>query len=393
MARSEIFLPFMPSGNGQAPIDITHGDLITNINNCTLVPGQVYYVIERPGGNVYVQAIDACTLAPTGFRGILCPTEYDVTTDAYGNNWVGVWRPELTDAQVAVGDLTIHGHAVWKNLTGNAGTKVDEYELDSTNWVLIPRESYTNHEYIELFFEITYDYENDWISKQYDGKGNVIGMDWSVVQLLGDPTHNPCDYTDWNMGTSMTPFFNNQVDQVLNNFNPGGIWNNTGGPILQNRTGGAINQNITEWGIKNNSCAQQIEFNISLAIDNNSNNGMIMGNLTPSNSIEGNTNNGHITNNVTHMIVGNLAPTTDIKDNVAPSGIYSNTINGEITNNTLSGDISYNTTLGRITNNKNNGNIKSNTSSVPVHIYNNVNNGNIQGVSRSADITDTVVNK
>lgn len=390
MATSEIFLPFGATPAGS--VEITHPDLLTNINNCTLIPGQVYYVINRPSGNVYVQAINNCTLAPNGFRGQLCPANYKIELDAYGNNWKGVWRLELLDTELEPGDLVVYGARVWRSLTGIRSAKTNDFQLNSTNWQMIDPATYTNHEYTELFFQINYDVANDWVSKQIDANGNVIGMDYATAVTKGKTARNPVDYTDWNMKHAY-PFYNNQVEQVLNNHVPSGIYGNLNGPIMTNRTGGAIFDNITEYGVKNNKCLNQIQFNIALSIESNSNQGAILGNHVVQNSINMNSNTGGITNNRAAWINSNGVNVTDIRYNNITGNIVSNTNNGAIEYNNNNGDISFNSNVGYIKNNSNNGHVNSNSSGATAcNIFNNNNNGNVNSATdRTGDVTQGTV--
>jgi len=69
----------------------------------------------------------------------------------------------------AIGDTTIWGGYHWENLTGALGSKVDDLNLDSTNWSKI---AFNSTDYNISYDEITYDYENDFISGRKDALGN-----------------------------------------------------------------------------------------------------------------------------------------------------------------------------------------------------------------------------
>jgi hypothetical protein len=73
----------------------------------------------------------------------------------------------------AIGDTTIWGGYHWTNLTGNLGSKVDDLNLDATNWSKI---AFNTTDYNISYDEITYDYENDFISGRKDILGNNVSF-------------------------------------------------------------------------------------------------------------------------------------------------------------------------------------------------------------------------
>lgn len=75
----------------------------------------------------------------------------------------------------AIGAKTIWGGYHWTNLTGNLGSKVDDYTLDSTNWSKI---AYNTTDYNISYDIIEYDFENDWISYRKDKLGNEIRFNY-----------------------------------------------------------------------------------------------------------------------------------------------------------------------------------------------------------------------
>jgi hypothetical protein len=141
----------------------------------TLTPGSMYKITDRGDRGLFFNAISTTRFAATGTRLMLCPADYAVELDEYDNNWIGVWHSTKT---ALINDLAIWGGHVWKNLTGDIGSSTDDVTLDSTNWVLISKTSFTNHEYVELVFGVEFEWENDWICKQWDNKGNVFGLDY-----------------------------------------------------------------------------------------------------------------------------------------------------------------------------------------------------------------------
>lgn len=72
-----------------------------------------------------------------------------------------------------IGDKTIWGGYYWTNLTGILGSKVDDYNLDATNWVKV---AFNETDYNFSYDEISYDIDNDWISYRKDKLGNEVSF-------------------------------------------------------------------------------------------------------------------------------------------------------------------------------------------------------------------------
>jgi hypothetical protein len=370
-------------------IEITKDAADDSITANSLSVGATYKITDRGDRGIFLIAISDHEFSRQGLRKMLCPAYYGVGSFG-GEEWIGVWN-STNDPDVD--DLTIWGGLVWKSLTGSVGTATDNFSLDGTNWVVIPKASFSNNEYIEMEFTVWYDYTNDWIERQSDGKDNVLGADYALAAYLS-LTENPVDVSDWNMESSGAHlFYNNHVISVSNNSNVEGIWVNAGGEITANSNAGAIDNNQTAWGITNNSNNGSISFNKTASIGTNTNDGQIYYNQV-SDGITENANTGVIINNTATQIFGNTSPATDIRDNYVPGQINGNSNNGSIERNMNTGSVANNSTNGYIRDNKNNGNIESNTqTSGTTNIFKNINNGNISSTGRTTDITDTVVNK
>ena len=315
-------------------IELTYAEAIAAMGAGDLVPGTLYKITDRGDRGLFFQAISTTQFAATGTRRMLCPASYAVALDGYGNNWLGVWNNTKTAAE---NDLIIWGGLVWKNLTGEIGALVDDttlqdITLDDTNWLLIPKTAFSNHEYVEMVFGVQFDWGNDWISKQWDNKGNVFGMDYLTEHSQDNGFsygYNLCDISDWNFSTNGFLFYNNNC-----------------------------------LGCYNNSNNYTIALNTAQTINSNSNNGTIWGNIT---------NNGISCNS---------------------NGIFESPNSGEISSNINAG-ISLNINNGKIMNNTNNGFIYQNSNSVgqQCNIQNNTSStGNIYGVWNS-DVIDSVTDK
>lgn len=205
----------------QQVTNITYANLVTAIAGSTLVPGVTYKITDRGDRGLFFKAVSSNELAKDGTRLMLCPSDYAIETDAHGNVWKGIWASFKT---ASVNNLMIWGGKVYKNLTGSIGTATNDTLLDVTNWVAISKSSFTNYEYTEMSFGVNFDIANDWIEKQWDGKGNVITEPyyWSqnyYSRFIG----NGCSITDWNLGSE---FYNNTAMAVFNNADIYAIYNN-----------------------------------------------------------------------------------------------------------------------------------------------------------------------
>lgn len=361
---------WIPVASYSGIISLTYNQIVAAAAADSLIPSALYQISDRGDLGLFFQAISVNQLAKEGQRMMLCPSVYTIsTTDAYGNVWKGVWYSSATPA---VGNLMIWGGLVWRNRTGSIGTAPTNLALDTTNWEVVAKASYTNNEYTVKVFDVTYDLITDWISEQKDTLGNVIGCSktyWTASALGG----NPCDLTDWNSGrmwdNKVWAVFNNAVvstgtsfGKIYNNRNIGAIYKN----IAQNAFGGApIFNNTNQGHIYSNTNQGSVRYNSNLgSIYSNSNNGDIGWNFTTGN-IFSNSNSGAILNNKLN--------------NNGPS-------NYELSGNSNGGDISYNTCT-TVYGNSNSGAIKFNVCGA---IYLNANSGEITYNNNTGDIRSFV---
>jgi hypothetical protein len=343
-----------------------------------LLPGGIYKITDRGDRGIYVQAISSNELNRTGIRKMLCPAVYAITTDDFSNDWIGVWHNTKT---VAADQLTIWGGKVWKNLTGVIGTATNESTLDGTNWSLISKSSFANHEYVELLFGINYDVLNDWIDAQWDHKRNKFGAHFYLWTFIYGYTFNPVDISDWNFDNENHQLYNNQVV---------GVWNNAYGfapfYIYGNRSSYSIFNNKMNGAISDNSNMGDISYNTDLTgISQNSNMGAIVNNNLNFNGISNNSNRGSIDGNtISGPINDNSCGSAIISNSGSGGGISFNTNGGGIDSNTNTGVISQNRNVGSISFNSNTGDITLNTNagsigynSTTSHITKNRNSGDI----------------
>lgn len=308
-------------------IDVTYAELTALIAVNGLFQGVNYLITDRGDRGLLFKAASTSQLEIQGTRYMLCPASYAIGADTHDNNWIGVWNNSKT---AILNDLAIWNGQVWKCILA-VTEPLTAPDVNAVNWVLVPKATFANFEYIEMIFTVSYDVANDWISKQWDNKGNCFGISY-------DSEHNEeygkfygknyCDISDWNTGNGITPLHNNKCIGIVNNVfedGNGAFDNSLNGTIEGNKCSGSISKNEISGNINNNICS---------AISSNKCFG-----------INGNSNQGQIKNNSNQ---------------------------GEIYNNSNIGDIEYNS---------NSGTIQNNSSSIPVNIlYNNSQTVDITGI-------------
>lgn len=401
--------------------EVTRAESEQLIADSSLLKGAMYKITDRGDLGIFLDAIDTNKLSIEGKRIMLVPATYiSNTTDIYGNEWRGIWHIDKESRMgftLAIGDLMIWGGHVFRNLTGDIGTAGNDVVLDETNWEIVSKTTFTNNEYIPMVFDIHYDYENDWISKQMDDSRNVFGIDFALTQgtfPIWTNLLNPVDMSDWNFrDRDFNPlnyhyFHNNNCIGVWNNVLHGsgqdedyGIYDNIllghYSYIGNNWTTHTIHSNICEGGIINNDTYYDGEEGGSI------NNNIIAGGIE-SNTVEdivGNTNSGSIINNTNdgsiryNKNIGDISTNSNdgqIGYNTNGGLIYNNSNLGNILLNKNNGLIDGNSHQGAIYQNQNNGDIIGNSSAVAVDIFSNINNGIITG-AQIANVSDIIVNK
>ena len=316
------------------PVSLTHAAAVSLAASNGLVAGAPYQISDK---DISVTASTTGSFCPLGCRKMRIVK--DIYYTASGTN-LGVWNSALTPT---AGDIAVWGGKVWRNVSGAVGTATASNAL-SADWTV---QSTTSNTYYQTkAFAVLYDFANDWVSRQFDDRGNVFGIEYQSGALW-----NIVDISDW--GNSS--IYRNVCEGVYNNSN--------GNDIAYNRINGYIGENSNSGTIYRNTCS---------TIFNNSNNGYINDNSN-NGTINANSNNG------------------DIEFNINNGAISSNSNGNLISLNSNNGEISSNANTGVISVNSNNGSI-STIGAANVDIRNNVNNGLI-GTTTTGNITDVIVNK
>lgn len=368
-------------------IENTYSEISALISSNGLSIGVTYKITDRGDRGLFFIAISNNELSKIGQRLMLCPTNY--TPGIYGGIYQkGVWYSGLT---ASANQLAIWGGQVWRNNAGVSGSPTSILALDS-NWTLVDKNTFSNGEYEQKQFTILYDFNNDWIQKQWDGYGNEVGINniydnTFIVQT--SVFYNPCDITDWNLSKVLTFNISGTYSSMSENKCKLGIFNNTSLPaisdriIMYNNNCDIIYNNVTSKITNNHNRA--IYKNVVWIIDYNTNTEYISENTNGygSRQIRYNSNNGYIRSNSNPGDISFNSNSGVILNNSNSGDIQNNINNGAIVDNTNNGDIIYNINNGIIFNNDNNGDIS-----------NNINNGNIDNItSGTGTVSDPTVNK
>lgn len=266
-------------GGTNANYSFAKADLVTFAGNNKLTPGALYRLTDH--GNDYgivLQAASSFAFMPDGFRVGKVP-KYHVAGTYDSVVHIGVWRIGIGNGGVAAGNKTYFMGRTWTNLTGNIGTVdgSDEWSLDATNWEL----STTSTDYIAQIFGCTYDLANDYISKQWDSMGNILGEVAASDGFL-------VEYNDWSfvlnsVGVLSGGNFNhNELARCHNNKI------DTIGYIYHNKGGGQVYSNDINGGAYAGILGMYIDY-AAYVRSNTFTNSMLQGAVMNGNNIESQT--------------------------------------------------------------------------------------------------------
>lgn len=281
-------------------IEVTYTEAQALVAGEGLIPGAMYKITDRGDRGIFLDAVSTTQFNIEGVRLMLIPSL------AYSSPFI---------LYQILGSYTIDTYVVsrglvYKNLTGLNNGLPQDFPLD---WELISKDTFAAGEYVEQSFGIIYDFENDWIAKQWDKHGNEFGIPYYkyTSSFFNPYSSNPVDITDWQLGnfpsSNHTIFVNNKAEAFFDNYPSGddfiihdntiinaGIIGNATQRVARNfmmaEDTGGLSYNIVPWILDNttklritNNVAQSITFNynnygidncnISGTIDENGNNG------------------------------------------------------------------------------------------------------------------------
>lgn len=443
-------------GGGTTYEEVTYAAAEALVAGSTLVPGTLYKITDRGDRGIFLTALSVNEFSQTGHRLMLIPTSYAEGASVTYNGNVYTSKSvfnkgRFDNLEYAVDDLIIFNGHYWFCIDGAASGPPNDLAsiqegLFAASWLRIEKnDPLASLTYIEKWFDIKYDFSNDWIFEQSDNWGNVVGISYNHKQFMSTITANPVDYTDWGLadfvysiGSNVTVsenkcplgFYNNSTSSmtgdnmlihsntcsaIVNNFTAGntiGIRRNTGktqevvnvGGIVNNsyypadliidentfksegiygNTVRVISGNISGDGISNN-VADEIRYNIIWGgITDNTLAGFEINSNNVIDEISGNTCNGGITYNRCTTITDN-SNTDYIAYNTNNSSIAANSNSGNIGYNSNNGVISINSNSGSIQHNSNLGNIADNSTGGDIKF--NSNNGSIESNSHDGEL-------
>ena len=207
---------------------ITWQDGINLISSETVVPNQLYHITDR---GWYLEGLTSTSFNIDGHMYVSVAKEQFYTSLGL---YKGVWTPYVT-IPYSIGDMVIYGGKVWINASGGIGSPLSLHTLDST-WTLQTNSDY----YSDVLLKIHVNYEQDWVFRNEDKRGNIIHIPYDVYGTITDHRNV---WSDWNR-----PMFSaNDILVCLNN--------------ASDKAPTSITRNYGKFSIINNR-SKRIEFNI-----------------------------------------------------------------------------------------------------------------------------------
>lgn len=304
---------------------ITYNEGLTLISNSEVECNTLYHINDR---GYYLKGLNSNSFSISGHRlQRVIKSEYYFEQNS--TPYKGVYNPyRLTSA--TTGDVFVYGTYVWQAISNVATiTPTNDYNL-GTGFIQLNDDLY----YSSYWFEIEYDYLNDFIVKQTDLRNNVV----ENTILTVSPLRYSVDFCDWGQlkhqskfGNILSIYFNNYVNNTTSistnrigrfkgNFIRNSATNNNINIFESNSLNVVTSNKITVFTgnmpisgsitVENNSLTY-LTTNSSTFIRNNSGESVI-GNVIPSiinnyklSSIDTNVGFESIGNNVVDIITGN----------------------------------------------------------------------------------------
>ncbi len=196
---------------GGGIVSVTKSELLALRNAFNLAPGKFYLVTDADPDGFFQVIIMAATINELCLQGCIIVKVPDYQQENGSN--LGIWTPSLTPA---ANNKVIWGGKMWVNMTGNVGTAVDDFNLDSVNWQFSPPnvgEVYAT-EVDAIHYDATPANVTQWnVVKREDKRGNSVK---GIITGGGAAPQNPITFFQWGRD-SVT---GNEVSfAILNNIN------------------------------------------------------------------------------------------------------------------------------------------------------------------------------
>lgn len=177
---------------------ITWQDGMGLIASEAVVPNQLYFITDR---GWYLEGLTPTSFNIDGHMYVSVAKEEYYTPLGLNK---GVWTP-YTSTPYSIGDIVVYGGKVWSNVSGGNGSILTLHTLNST-WELQTDPIY----YSDVLLKIHVNYEQDWVFRNEDKRGNIIHIPYNIYGLITDHRNV---WADWNR-----PVFSaNDIMVCLNN--------------------------------------------------------------------------------------------------------------------------------------------------------------------------------
>lgn len=205
-------------GEASVIITATKSEFLNLVNTSNLTFPATYKITDIENG-LFLETLSENTFNPQGVLSLLIP-DYTVA-------------PQLVMGQsVTIGDLYSWGNLIWENTSGNNPDYVSQYELEATDWALVPK-SLAN-DYVAIQLNVTWDATDDlFTSATQDATQNTYSVSAFYSSLFGFDAIQANSWRSINTQSSniclnnVGDTFKNQV-QVFGNFGEGGVSRNSG---------------------------------------------------------------------------------------------------------------------------------------------------------------------
>jgi hypothetical protein len=173
------------SGSNPNYIVTTYNMAASEIAAATLIPGCKYLISDRGDRGIVLDAETNNRFTLHGTYLAALPDYQNLT-----GQWLGRWTASLSPFPT---QLTAWQERMYVNTTGANGAS--NPATDTTNWTAL---AFTDSRYVLESHACEFDFENDWVQKRADRRGNEVKINASAAgQLSGAPDLNNFYFFPW----------------------------------------------------------------------------------------------------------------------------------------------------------------------------------------------------